>query len=556
MVESNPAVDNALSPLRSAQEAWLEKLLVDTELCDSIAIVGAEAQIFPIHRAIVGNVSEPLRKAFYGDFLEGRTKEIALPEVSPEAFRCLVRCAVGLDPDLEPTSVVPTLQMAEMFMVHALAEECRRYIRCVQPEDILSVLTACLTLGYELPEEVERSYWCTVLLNSEKVVQSPSFAMAHSDIISRLVKLDEFGVSEECLWLRLVEWAANTQKYPELLGDLGEFEDNSLGDTPSKRRRIDCMSPFGVVSELQVLQHLRQHVRFPAMDMTFFANEVRSYLSREESESVMLHHLLQRPSVFSSSKRTGLPRAKVVPLPIELTALHCPAEAQRLSQGGAAWRLNRVAITMMILDEEAFILKAALPESSKAMVVTKVCLTFASPACWPAFELSTACGTFRRTENAHGRSVAIKMQMYWQSPPPSHSWKIIPKNLDPQTNYADLVRVEIAGKLPAETSAAEVVSARNVFVINRRNSVTPATLAQGVDAAELPKEETPSECLPAGCQAEITSRNEVRQRQTTEEERHILLPHRAELFSEHAHQEFDEFEDEDVFGHLALGMNE
>ena len=46
------------------------------------------------------------------------------------------------------------------------------------------------------------------------------------------------------------------------------------------------------------------------------------------------------------------------------------------------------------------------------------------------------------------------------------------------------------------------------------------------------------------------------QSQSTEEERHVLQPHSPMLFSEHAHQEIFEFEDEDVFGHIALGMNE
>lgn len=363
-------------PFRRAQDAWSERLLRDPRFFDAVAVLGPGAERVPFLSALVANVSEPLDKALYGAFREGATKEVVLPEVTPAAFGGILRAAAHLDPGLSADTVVPTMQAAQMYMIRELEEECVRFLGGVDAEDLLRVLSLATTTGFPLPDDVYRQIWCTILLESERVLRAGSFVHAHGSIVSRLLRLDEFGVCEEELWSRLEEWASCAADNPGLAGPLaGPAAAVPSAEGGGKRPRFAEAHEGGRAA---ILQPLARHFRFTVMDKEFFCDRVRPLLSRDASDAVMMYHVLGRPpGSQSTSKRSGIRPAEEVQA-ARITSFCNPQQAVNLSAGSGEWEIGFGYPLVASLESPVYL--------------TKVCLIFgAEHAIWPEWELT--CGT-------------------------------------------------------------------------------------------------------------------------------------------------------------------
>ncbi|CAE8689963.1 unnamed protein product [Polarella glacialis] len=341
---------------------------------------------------------------------------------------------------------MPTLKAARMYMISGLEQACITYLETeIKADQVVAVMSASATLDYNLPREVQEKCWSTILVQSQKVLSAPSFVAAHGSIIARVVKLEEFEVSEEQLWSRLVEWSAHAVEHPELLGP---FSNASAEESTAKRLRGDN-PPLGaneVALQKGVLQALAKHVRFTVMGKEFFVDKARPYLTREDSESVMMYYLLGRvPPTQVTSKRSGLVPIEQLQL-ATVTSTGNSAEAEKLSTGRGAWQISN----------SSTFLEVTLP--SKVMV-TKLSLTFAAEGTlWVSWKLTNRiCGLnvdLPGTLQTDGRMKIMSVSA------PLNNFKILPTTSNQYTfaQHAALVNVEVFGKKSREEHAADVVN--------------------------------------------------------------------------------------------------
>jgi len=348
---------------------------------------------------------------------------------------------------------------SKMYMIDGLADECIRYVKDkTQADSVLHVLTACVTCGCELEEEIEKWLWCILLLNSETVLNSDSFIGAHYAIMSRLVKLDEFAACEETLWQRLVLWAEAVKDKQELLGSLNDaLQEESL----CKRAKVEGVNVSANTSarEVQILRCLAQHVRFPIMSKQFFCDNVMRFLPRDDSEAIMMFHLLGRAPVrYVSSPRSGLVPPEQVQI-ITVTAGHQSEEAQRLPQGDTTWQItttNTAALSHLLHVE-----------SNVPLVPSKFVLTFgAERPVWPSIKVRRQGPSLLAWVDDEG-TIKTNGRMKTFTVPAGRSfsscrWQISfqsgATNLADASTYAALARIELYGKKELKGHAIDVVS--------------------------------------------------------------------------------------------------
>ena len=185
-------------------------------------------------------------------------------------------------------------------MIEDLEKYCWDYLGDLEGLDstlILQTLTESLKSSFDLPEELQCTYWSNILAKSASVVQSPFFVETHGSMISKLIKLDEFHVNEQTLWSRLVEWSASAVQKPELLGPFAD----ATPAQPAKRAKMNddnsnSSGPSETGQQEAILQLMSPHMRFIQMDKGFFIDKVRKHLDRKQIDAVTDYFLVGRKS--------------------------------------------------------------------------------------------------------------------------------------------------------------------------------------------------------------------------------------------------------------------
>eukprot|EP00438_Fugacium_kawagutii_P004665 Skav209254 [mRNA] locus=scaffold990:298141:300802:- [translate_table: standard] len=291
---------------KRTQDEWSERLLSEEDLCDTVAFVGPERHRVPFHRAHLAIISEPLRKALYGEFKEGQTHELVLEDVTTEAFDAMLRSAYHLDLKLNPGKALQALKAARLYMIEGLEQYCLEYLQAPLEDvaecgQILHILTESLKHSISLPEELLHFYFCNILENSATVLQSSFFLETHGSIIANLIKLDEFNVKEDALWDRLVDWSSNAVQKTELLGPFASASP-CLSSKRVKPDKDDSngTGPHQATLQEAILRMISQDIRCTKLTKDFFVDKVRKYLDRSASEAIM-------DFLFLSRKPTQLP---------------------------------------------------------------------------------------------------------------------------------------------------------------------------------------------------------------------------------------------------------
>jgi len=178
-------------------------------------------------------------------------------------------------------------------------------------------------------------------------------------VIIRLLKLEQFQVSEEALWSRLVEWVACSLAKHELLGPL---VDALPDDRASKRQRSDDVPTTSshAAEQNAILQTLAKHMRFASMTPKFFCNCVRLHLEREDSDNAMMFYLLKTaPPQWITSERSAIfPKEEQQCISITSTSEEAAA---KLLSGSGEWEPTNAGLKLAV---------------TKGAVLTKVKLFF------------------------------------------------------------------------------------------------------------------------------------------------------------------------------------
>eukprot|EP00438_Fugacium_kawagutii_P015345 Skav202563 [mRNA] locus=scaffold2177:172423:173850:- [translate_table: standard] len=293
---------------KKVQQRLCERLISEEKFCDAVAILGPEGRRKPFIRAHLAALSEPLCAALYGDFKEATTREITLPDINEEAFDVLLRTSHNLDPKLSPESAISTLQAAKLYLIEGLGSYCLQYLETLDMGLQLRAMTAALKMSYTLPAHIVLSFCKQIMLQR---VQSSTLREAHGSIIHALIQQDTVDIGDESsLWKTLLEWSALAVRKPELLGPFGEAA--AALEKCTKRARNDSELEGGLGShELaqreSVVRMISKHMCFAVMTKEFFFDNVRTWLTREESDAVIGCLCLGRalPEVFRR-KREGM----------------------------------------------------------------------------------------------------------------------------------------------------------------------------------------------------------------------------------------------------------
>lgn len=131
----------------------LSKQYLKEETADVIFICGQgeNAERVPAHKFILFARSEYFDKMFNG-LLAEKGKEITLPEVSPNAFRMLLRYFYFDECSFDIDTVNEVLKVADMYQIDGCLDACCKFLQKAESgENIL--------IGYELAMKYKLKDW-------------------------------------------------------------------------------------------------------------------------------------------------------------------------------------------------------------------------------------------------------------------------------------------------------------------------------------------------------------------------------------------------------------
>jgi len=205
-------------------------------------------------------------------FRPGQHHYVAVPDIEPTAFQCMLRYVHHLDPLLSLDNAMQVYRAADKYQIFGLLEACGTFIeKTVDPSNVTQVLVlfdvAC-RMGLErysqsflkILEQLSR-------VQTRQVLQAKEFLELHSVSLATLLGSDGLCVNEELLWSAIRSWAEVRAKYKEQ-----SAEPEATGPVADKLAAVAASEL--VPSWQDAIRPLRHLIRFPAMSAAFFAKEI------------------------------------------------------------------------------------------------------------------------------------------------------------------------------------------------------------------------------------------------------------------------------------------
>lgn len=222
-----------------------------------------------------GSTASPTNREGYRP---GQHIYVAVTDIEPTAFRCLLRYVHHLEPKLTLDNVLHVYRAADKYQIEGLLGGCAVFIEeRADPWDVHQVLQlfdiAC-RLGLErysisFAEKLGR----LSRLQTSRLLSAEEFLTLHPVSLETLLRSDGLAVGEELLWLAVRSWA----------------ERKAARETPEGALFAESWQDF--------LRPLRHFIHFPAMRLSFFAKEVAQSRVLSADEVVELFcHLATPPS--------------------------------------------------------------------------------------------------------------------------------------------------------------------------------------------------------------------------------------------------------------------
>lgn len=185
--------------------AAMRRLLAeDRELCDFTFIVGEEREPLPAVRAIVAVRSAPLRAMLYDDKFQLCKHELELPMWTPRAFMHLLEFLHSGMTDVDASTVLELLQLADFFQIDELKGHCRSFLaENLSAETVATLLAEAVRFNDEQLCGRCKEFF---LANARVALQSPAFCRLPEELLVELLSdnalnADEWGVYQAVkLW--------------------------------------------------------------------------------------------------------------------------------------------------------------------------------------------------------------------------------------------------------------------------------------------------------------------------------------------------------------------
>eukprot|EP01084_Bolivina_argentea_P168614 292373_1 len=336
---------------QDAQSKWMEDMLSNkNNICDTIFIIGPEKKKMYGLRALLANISPVFKAQLYGNFKESSlNEEIEYPTISAVVFECILRVSFGLNPLITEHTAVPLIEASHMLQIQPLQRECQYYLQhCINPENVLFLLNSayCLSsLDLDLYGKCRKIILETT--NSYSILSNEGFYSLHPELIIDIISTNDFKANEKVIWDACLKWAQNvikkSLKFPKKNKNILKYlrskltsniyynddgddekkfndEDNDQNDDNddiddfdfNKNNYVYKRNNNEPLNIEYVLSPIIPYVRFPLMDKTFFIEHVGKYLNRQQSESVLIYFILNKPSVFNHEERKSFVTFNVV----------------------------------------------------------------------------------------------------------------------------------------------------------------------------------------------------------------------------------------------------
>ena len=253
-----------------------------------------DSERYPGHKYVLATGSSVFYAMFFGglcgDSNKAKDEEeqlvISVPDVEPAAFLAMLRYLYYDQVSLDEDNVLATLYAAKKYIVPHLAGECVKFL-----EARLTAKNACVLLSQaRLFEEAELSTRCWEVIDAQAelaLLASDSFADVDVDTFKLILSRESLNCKETVVFRAALQWAEAECKRREI-------EEESL----EKKREV--LEPFLAL------------IRFPAMDVEDFADEVvkSDVLSLQETTDIFLHFTATRKPVlrYPTEPRSGLQR--------------------------------------------------------------------------------------------------------------------------------------------------------------------------------------------------------------------------------------------------------
>eukprot|EP00437_Effrenium_voratum_P057638 CAMPEP_0181531998 /NCGR_PEP_ID=MMETSP1110-20121109/72389_1 /TAXON_ID=174948 /ORGANISM="Symbiodinium sp., Strain CCMP421" /LENGTH=586 /DNA_ID=CAMNT_0023663085 /DNA_START=90 /DNA_END=1852 /DNA_ORIENTATION=- len=226
-------------------------------------------------------------------FRRGQHHYVAVSDVEPSAFKCMLRYVHHLDPMLSLDNAMQVYRAADKYQIDGLLESCGAFIeKHVDPSNVMQVLGLFDVAFQELLEilgELSR-------VQTRQVLHAQEFLELHTASLATLLSFDGLCIDEERLWRALRSWAELRAKYKEQPEPVLEGTGSSGG------RKSASVAPSELVPSWQdAIRPLRHLIRFPALSAAFFAKEISKSGVLSHQEVVDIFCFLARKQVHQVS---------------------------------------------------------------------------------------------------------------------------------------------------------------------------------------------------------------------------------------------------------------
>jgi len=308
-----------------------------TDLCDTIFVCGPEKKKMYGLRALLANISPVFKAQLFGSFKEAQSDSlIEYPTIASPVFACILRVSFGLDPCITEHTAVPLIEASNMLQIEALQHECQYFLKhCINDSNVLFLLNSAYSLS-SLDRTLYRKCRSIILQSSPmRLLNNEGFLTLHPNLIIDIIQSDDFKAKEEEIWNAIIKWAQHVhqknvrfpRKRQRILKQLkaeeienendddddyddDDKEDDEKEENEATQERMsktlggeDDDGDENAYDIKQILKPITPYIRFPLMSKTFFIEHVCKYLSREQSESVLVHYILGKASVFNHDVR-------------------------------------------------------------------------------------------------------------------------------------------------------------------------------------------------------------------------------------------------------------
>ncbi|CAC5391020.1 BTBD3_6 [Mytilus coruscus] len=316
--------------------------------CDVKFLVGNDSKPIPAHKYVLASRSSVFFAMFYGAVAE-KNEEIPIPDIEPEVFSTLLKYLYYEDLAVSGEQTASLLYAANKYCVTKVVRKCRKLL-----QEALTVDTVCSTMeSAHLFDDHELHKKCLemILLEPQKCLQSEAFLHLCPDCLMPIISSDDLIIDEATVLNVLLKWA----------------------ETECRRQQLTVSD----VNIKNVLGKVLYEVRFPVMDIQFFADNVgkRDILSKSERISVFTFLCGSSKSIPDDIFKTTPRGQRQLQTTIALQDPQTPQNTHTPSTGYACdFFVTDMLRCEMKIYVEATILRAGLSTTNLSKILTKVAI--------------------------------------------------------------------------------------------------------------------------------------------------------------------------------------